>query len=79
MLEANYLTILLAPNYEKPVDTAQDILARGLRVIFSPGMESTVDTSKNSPYKTIRDLAEVTDVAEVIFRYFKTILIFIFP
>ena len=79
MLEANYLTILLAPNYEKAIDTPQDILDRGLEVIYPPGMQSAVETYKNSPYKTIRDLAEMTIVPKVRFHSFEIILIFIFP
>ena len=67
MLEANYLTILLAPNYEKPIDTAQDILDRGLTVIHSPGSKSYLEGLKNSPAKIDRDLAERTIVPEVIF------------
>ena len=79
MLEANYLTILLAPNYEKAIDTAQDILDRGLEVIYPPWSESSVEAFKNSPAKIDRDLAERTIVAKVIFRSFEIILIFNFP
>ena len=37
MLEANYLTMLVKPYYEKPVDTAQDVIDKGLTVIAYPG------------------------------------------
>ena len=67
MLEANFLTILLKPNYEKFVDTAQDVLDMGLTVIFYPGYENTVELLKNSPYYTTRTLAERTIVPKVIF------------
>ena len=67
MLEANYLTILLKPNYEKPVDTAQDVLDRGLTVIWPPGSESFVEEYKNSPSKIRRELVERTIVAKVIY------------
>ena len=40
MLEANFLTILLKPNYEKFVDTAKDVLDMGLTVVVYPGAES---------------------------------------
>ena len=43
MLEANYLSILLKPSYEKAIDTAQDVLDTGLTVIHSPGSESIVE------------------------------------
>ena len=62
MLEANFLTILLKPNYEKFVDTAQDVLDRGLTVVTYPGAESTVEVLKNSPDYTTRTLAERTTV-----------------
>ena len=67
MLEANYLSILLKPNYEKAIDTAQDVIDRGLTIIWSPGTESLVEVLKNSPYKITRQLAERTIVSKVIF------------
>ena len=36
MLEANFLTILLKDNYAKPIDTTEDILDRGLKLLFFP-------------------------------------------
>ena len=66
MFEANYLTILLKPNYEKPVDTAQDILDRGLTVLYPPGYSSLLEADKIDPLKIMRDLAERTIIAEVI-------------
>ena len=67
MLEANYLTMLLKPNYEKAIDTAQDVLDTGLTVIYAPGTESMVEVLKNSPAKITRELAERTIVPKVIF------------
>ena len=67
MLEANYLTILLKPNYEKPIDTAQDVIDRNLTVIFPYGYESRVEILKNSPSNITRTLAERTIVPKVIF------------
>ena len=69
MMEANYLTILLTPNYEKAIDTPQDIIDRGLQVIWTPGSESTVEIWKNSPFYITRALAESAIVPEVIFFY----------
>ena len=70
MLEANYLNILITPNYEKAIDSAEDILARGLSVIYPPGTKSTVEILKNSPSEIIRQLAERTIVSKVIFFIF---------
>ena len=67
MFEAKYLTILLNPSYEKPVDTAQDVLNRGLTVIVPSGSESLVEIYKNSPSSITRQLAERTIVPKVIF------------
>ena len=67
MLEANYLTMLMKPVYEMPVDTPQDIIDRGLTVLSAPGTESMVENLKNSPSKITRTLAEKTFVTEVIF------------
>ena len=74
MLEANYLTILLKPSYEKAIDSAEDIIDRNLSVIVPPGGGSTVEILKNSPSKITRDLAESSIVAKVIFCYFEKIL-----
>ena len=69
--ECNILDILLKTNYEKPVDTAQDVLDRGLKVIVYPGSESRVEIEKNSPSAVIRALAKRTVVPKVIFVIFK--------
>ena len=65
MLESNYLTMLVKPTYEKPVDTAQDVLERGLGVIWSPGIESIKEEMEKSPFKLTRELAEIAVVAKV--------------
>ena len=66
MLEANFLTMLLKPNYEKPVDTAQDIIDKGLTVIYLPSTKSKLEAEKNSPLKITRDIAERTIITQVI-------------
>ena len=65
MLECNYLSIL--PSYEKPIDNGQDVLDRGLTTLSIPGMESTVERMKNSPYYLVKALNEKTIVPKVIF------------
>ena len=65
MLECNYLTILLKPSYENPVDTVEDVLDRGLSIINGPGRESIVENKKKSPFDITRTLAERTIVAHV--------------
>ena len=61
-----FLESLLKPNYEKPVDTAQDVLDRGLTIIKSPGSESKVERLRNSSSAVTRELAERIIVPKVI-------------
>ena len=64
--ESSLLDIILKRNYEKAVDTAQELLDRGLSIIVPPGSESLVEILKNSPSYVTRTLAERTVVAKVI-------------
>ena len=66
MLECNFLTMLLKPNYEKPVDTADDVLERGLTILSYPGAESLREGRLNSHSSVTRKMAEVTYVPKVI-------------
>ena len=65
--ECSSLVILLKKNYEKPVESAQDVLDRDLRVVFTPGTESIVEIMKNSPSAVNRALVKRTVVPKVIF------------
>ena len=62
-----FLLSLLKQNYEKPVDTAQDILDRGLTIIIFPGGGSLMEMLMNSSWPVTRALAEMTVVPNVIF------------
>ena len=75
MFLSNYLAILMKSNYEKPVDTAKDVLDRGLTVLKSPGSLGIVENLKNSPFYITRKLAERTVVAKVIFFFYGKFLI----
>ena len=55
MLESNYFTMLVKTNYEKPIDTAQDIIDRGLPNIYRPGAESYVEGERNSSSEMLRE------------------------
>ena len=65
--ECSSLVILLKKNYEKPIESAQDVLDRDLRVVFTPGTESIVEIMKNSPSAVNRALVKRTVVPKVIF------------
>ena len=67
--ECNLLDILLKKNYEKSVDSAQDVLDNNLTVIYSPGTESMVEILKNSPSAVTRALVKKTVVPKVIFCF----------
>ena len=66
ILECNYLTVLVKPVYEKPIDTAEDIVERGITIITGPGTESMVEALKKSPFELTRSLAENTYVPKVV-------------
>ena len=66
ILECNYLTVLVKPVYEKPIETAEDIIERGVKIIDFPGTESNVEALKKSPFPLTRKLAENTYVTKVV-------------
>ena len=70
MLESKYLTILLTPTFEKPVDTPEDIIERGLTIIYNPGSTAMKNAMLASDNQLDRDLAALTVVAEVIQYFF---------
>ena len=65
ILECNYLTVLVKPVYEKPIDTAEDIIERGIKIIELPNRESIVQTLRESPFPLTRALAENTYATKV--------------
>ena len=67
MFESTYLSMLMKPVYETPINTVQDVLDRGLTVIYDPGYESEIEILKNSPSNITRQLAERTIVPKVLF------------
>ena len=65
MLESNYLTVLVKPNYEAPVDTPEDILQRNFTIVKIPGAEAIVEMMKTSPSIIDRKLANISIVPKV--------------
>ena len=57
--------MLLKPVYEEPVDTAEDIIERGLTIIKGPNTASIVETSKKSLFESVRQMAELSYVPTV--------------
>ena len=68
ILECNLLTVLVKQVYEKPIDTDEDIIERGVKIIYFPGSisESSLETMKESPLPLTRKLAENAHVAKVV-------------
>ena len=79
MFESVYLTMLVKPIYEKPIDTAEDIIDSGLNILAGPGTHAILELMKNSPSIIAQTFAERTIVAEVIFSYIYPILVLKFP
>ena len=59
ILECNYLTVLVKSTYEKPVDTAEDIIERGLTIIAPPISGAYAEMAKKSPFESVRQLGEL--------------------
>ena len=78
MLESNYLTMLMKPNYEKPVDSAEDIIERGLTALTGPSFGSIVEMMKNSPYPITKALAEKMETPKVISYFIIVVMIYLF-
>ena len=66
MFESTFFSMLMKPVYETPIDTAQDVIDRGLPVISTPYKQSLLEKNKKSSAYTTRTLAERTIVPEVI-------------
>ena len=57
MLTCNYLTVLVKPMYDQPVDTSEDVIAAGLTIINIPGTEANVKIMEVSNSQITRALA----------------------
>ena len=66
ILECNYLSVLVKPNYERFIDTSLDIIDMNLTIIWPPRREAILDMLRNSPSSLSRELADRSYVTEVI-------------
>ena len=57
MFTCNYLTVLVKPMYDQPVDTSEDVIAAGLTIINIPGTEANVKIMEVSDSQITRALA----------------------
>ena len=63
-LLSNYLTVLLRPNYEEPVDTAADLIRRNLVPVVRNNEEIFRQIFANSPDPDYQELSRRLCVAE---------------
>ena len=66
-LTSNYLSVLIKPSYDKPVETAEDVIARNLTILGAPNTHSMKLKDMNSPFPIVRQLAEKTYVTAVLY------------
>ena len=57
-LLSNYLSVLLRPSYEKPVDTTKDLIERGITPFTPPGTEYLIEELASSPDPYYREVAK---------------------
>lgn len=57
-LLCNFLTTLLRPNFDKPVDTVEELVEQGIMVYDMPGAEMWKQLFADSPKEAYRKMAE---------------------
>ena len=66
MLESNYLGMLVKPNFEKPMDSAEDVLDRGVTILWFPFYEYYKDMQlEQNDSMILKKLAEKVYVSKV--------------
>ena len=63
-LLSNYLSVLLKPSYEDPVDTPKDLIDRDITPFFGPGREIYRQFFRTSPDPYIQKIAEKLKIAK---------------
>ena len=56
-LLCNYLTVLLTPSYEEPVETAKDLIRRDITPILWPGAEIWIQFFADSPDPNYQEIS----------------------
>ena len=66
MLESNFLGMLVKPNYEKPVDSAEDVVDRGMTILWGPYYEYyKIMQFEQNDSMILKELAELVYVSKV--------------
>ena len=61
-LLCNYLTVLLRPIYEEPVENAGDLIKRGITPFYYPGGEFWIPFFAASPDPNYQDISKILDI-----------------
>ena len=69
-LLSSYLTVLLRPSYESPVDTAADLIERDIIPFFQPGTEIWISFFANSPDPNHQEISQRLVIAKDYNEYF---------
>ena len=70
-LLSNYLTVFLRPHYEKPVDTAADLINRGITPFLYPGANGYIPRMYNSSNPYWQELSQKLYIASDFEEYFE--------
>ena len=62
-LLSNYLTVLLRPNFEEPVETAADLINRNITLVLQPNQKIYQQIFANSPDPIYQELSRALKVA----------------
>ena len=49
--------MLIKPMYEKPIDSLEDVIERGMKILDTPGTQDKVANLKHSPSQLVRTAA----------------------
>ena len=63
-LLCNFLTVLLTPSYEEPVDTAKDVIKRGIIPFNLPGREIWIQFFADSPDPIYQEISRRLVIAQ---------------
>ena len=63
-LLCNFLTVLLTPSYEEPVETAKDLINRGITLILWPGAEIWIQLFAASQDPNYQEISQRFDIAK---------------
>ena len=68
-LLCNYLTVLLRPSYEKPVETAADLIERDISPFLWPGAEIYIQLFASSTDPNIQEISKRLVIAKDLDEY----------